>query len=281
MRNMLNFLMKYSTWFVFAFYVLVSLILLFSFNTYQGAVYLTSANAVTGSVNEATSEITGYFNLRKINESLQASNAALENKVLNLTNEINHLKTLVDDSVRYAGLPPRFDYVTAAVINNSTRRPRNYFTINKGRADGIAPGMGVVDQNGVVGIVNVCGNHTSRVISVLTKDQPFSVKIKGTQFVGSLAWKENDAQSAWVEEIPRHARYRIGDTIVTSGFSTAFPEGIPVGTVMAQVKSGDSNFFTLKVHLSSDFNHLSTVRVIKDSLKPELDMLQRFDRKEE
>ncbi len=139
MRNLLNFLMKYSTWFVFAFYVLVSLILLFSFNTYQGAVYLTSANAVTGSVNEATSEITGYFNLRKINESLQASNAALENKVLNLTNEINHLKTLVDDSVRYAGLPPRFDYVTAAVINNSTRRPRNYFTINKGRADGIAP----------------------------------------------------------------------------------------------------------------------------------------------
>ena len=116
---------------------------------------------------------------------------------------------------------------------------------------------------------------------MLTKDQPFSVKIKGTQFVGSLAWKENDAQSAWVEEIPRHARYRIGDTIVTSGFSTAFPEGIPVGTVMAQVKSGDSNFFTLKVHLSSDFNHLSTVRVIKDSLKPELDMLQRFDRKEE
>jgi len=281
MRNLLNFLMKYSTWFVFAFYVLVSLILLFSFNTYQGSVYMTSANAVTGTVNEATSEITGYFSLKKINESLQESNAALENRVLNLTNEIKHLKTLVDDSVAYAGLPPRFDYVTAAVINNSTRHPRNYFTINKGKADGIAPGMGVVDQNGVVGIVNVCGRHTSRVISVLTKEQNFSVRLKGTQFVGTLAWKENDPQSAWVEEVPRHARYRVGDTIVTSGFSTSFPEGIPVGTVMSQVRNSESNFFTLKIRLSSDFNNLSTVRVIKDDLKPELDMLQTFDRKEE
>lgn len=281
MRNLLNFLMKYSTWFVFAFYVLVSLILLFSFNTYQGSVYMTSANAVTGTVNEATSEITGYFSLKKINESLQESNAALENRVLNLTNEIKHLKTLVDDSVAYAGLPPRFDYVTAAVINNSTRHPRNYFTINKGKADGIAPGMGVVDQNGVVGIVNVCGRHTSRVISVLTKEQNFSVRLKGTQFVGTLAWKENNPQSAWVEEVPRHARYRVGDTIVTSGFSTSFPEGIPVGTVMSQVRNSESNFFTLKIRLSSDFNNLSTVRVIKDDLKPELDMLQTFDRKEE
>lgn len=281
MRNLLNFLMKYSTWFVFTFYVLVSLILLFSFNTYQGSVYMTSANAVTGTVNEATSEITGYFSLKKINESLQESNAALENRVLNLTNEIKHLKTLVDDSLAYAGLPPRFDYVTASVINNSTRHPRNYFTINKGHSDGIAPGMGVVDQNGVVGIVNVCGKRTSRVISVLTKEQNFSVRLKGTQFVGTLAWKENDPQSAWVEEVPRHARYRVGDTIVTSGFSTSFPEGIPVGTVMSQVRNSESNFFTLKIRLSSDFNNLSTVRVIKDDLKPELDMLQTFDRKEE
>lgn len=254
--------------------------LLFSFNIYQRSVWLTSANAVSSTVNGATSEVTRYFNLRQINQSLQTSNAELENRVLNLTNELQHLRAMTDDSIAYAGLPPRFGYVAASVINNSTRHPRNYFTINRGKSDGLVPGMGVVDQNGVVGIINVCGNHTARVISLLTKDQHFSVKLKGTTFVGSLAWKENDPRTAWVEEIPRHAYYHIGDTVVTSGFSTTFPEGIPVGTVMSQVRSTDGNFFTLKIRLTSDFNNLGTVRVIKDNLKTELDSLRAFDRKE-
>ena len=254
--------------------------LLFSFNTYQRSVWLASANAVSSTVNGATSEVTRYFNLRQINQSLQTSNAELENRVLNLTNELQHLRAMTDDSIAYAGLPPRFGYVAASVINNSTRHPRNYFTINRGKSDGLVPGMGVVDQNGVVGIINVCGNHTARVISLLTKDQHFSVKLKGTTFVGSLAWKENDPRTAWVEEIPRHAYYHIGDTVVTSGFSTTFPEGIPVGTVMSQVRSTDGNFFTLKIRLTSDFNNLGTVRVIKDNLKTELDSLRAFDRKE-
>ncbi len=273
--------MKYSTWAIFLLYVLLSLILLFSFNNYQKAIWLTSANSVSNTINGLTSEVTGYFNLRSINASLQASNAELENKVLNLTNELRNLKALTDDSVVYKGLPPRFGYVAASVINNSTRHPRNYFTINRGLADGIKPGMGVVDQNGVVGIVNVCGQHTARVISLLTKDQHFSVKLKDTQYVGSLAWKENDPKTAWIEEIPRHARYKIGDTIVTSGFSTTFPEGIPVGIVMSPVHNSDGNFFTLKIRLNSDFHNLSTVRVIKDNLKSELDSLSQFDRQED
>lgn len=281
MRNLLNFLRRYSTWFVFTFYVLVSLILLFTFNDYQGAVYLTSANSVTSAVNKATAGVTGYFSLRSINESLQESNAMLENQVLNLTEEVKHLRTLIDDSVHYAGLPPRFNYTVASVINNSTRHPRNYFTIDKGSADGVAPGMGVVDQNGVVGIVNVAGRHTARVISVLTKGQRFSVKLKGTQYVGSLSWRENDPNTIWVEEIPRHARYHIGDTIVTSGFSTTFPEGIPVGTVMSQVRNADGNFFTLKIRLASNMGNLSTVRVLRDALKTELDSLTTFDRNED
>ncbi len=280
MRNLLNFLIRYSTWFVFTFYVLVSFVLLFTFNSYQGAVYLTSANALTSAINEKMSEVTSYFNLRTVNEQLQTRNAALEGKILNLNNELKHLKTLIDDTVKYAGLPPRFDFESAYVINNSTRHPRNYFTINRGRLDGIEPGMGVVDQNGVVGIVNICGSHTSRVVSVLTKDQHFSVKIKGTNYVGSLTWKGNDPHTAWVEEIPRHSRFHVGDTIVTSGFSTTFPEGIQVGTIMSQVKNNDNNFFTLKIRLGSDFAHLGTVRVLKDQLKAELDSLQTFDRKD-
>lgn len=281
MRNILGFIIRYSKWFIFTLYVILSLLLLVQNNSYQQSVYLTSANAVTGGIYGAWSEVTGYFHLKTINESLQASNADLQNQVLNLKNRISELSTAISDTVKVPGQVDRFGYVSASVINNDTRHPRNYITINKGYADGIRPGMGVVDQNGVVGMVNVAGPHLSRIISLLNETQHFSVKIKDTSYIGSLTWEGRDATVAYVEELPRHAEYQIGDTVVTSGFSTTFPEGIPVGTILNRVRSNDDSFFKLKVKLSSDFKALSTVRVIRDIYKTEVDSLATMDIKTE
>lgn len=277
MKNLIHFIMRYSAWFVFTFYVIISLVLLFTGNNYQRAVYLTSANVVTGSIYKGASQVTGYFNLKSINRDLQANNALLQNEVLNLKNQLAHYKVLSSDSLLPMGYPDRFGYVAAAVINNNTSHPKNFFTIDKGSLDGIKSGMGVVDHNGITGIVNVTGPHMSRVISLLNEAQHFSVKLKDTEFVGSLSWKGGDPTIGYVEEMPRHAAYIIGDTIVTSGYSTTFPEGIPVGTVLARVKSGDDSFFTLKIKLASNFRSLSTVRVIKDIYKSEIDSLSTFD----
>lgn len=201
----------------------------------------------------------------------------LENEVLNLRHQIAEYQTLLSDSAIASVKPDRFDYVAATVLSNTINHPKNYFSINKGSKDGIKSGMGVVDQNGVVGIVNVTGNHTARVISLLNETQHFSVKLKGTKFVGSLSWKGGDPSIAYVEEMPRHAKYNAGDTIVTSGYSLTFPEDIPVGVVMNRIKGRDDNFFILKVRLNSDFRSLSTVRVIKDEFKADLDSLKVYD----
>lgn len=277
MRNLLNFLIRYSTWFVFTFYVLISVVLLVLGNRYRQSVYLSSANIVSGSIYNGTSQVTGYFHLKSINESLQASNAQLQNEVLNLKNEIDQYKVLLSDTLKPHPSKDRYDYIAAAVINNNTRHPKNYFTIDRGSLDGVDRGMGVVDQNGVVGIVNVTGPHMARVISLLNETQHFSVKLKDTSYVGSLNWKGEDATIAYVEEIPRHVEYQIGDTVVTSGYSTTFPEGIPVGTILNRVRSQDDSFFTFKVRLMPDFRALSTVRVIKDIYKQEIDSLSNFD----
>ncbi len=277
MRNLLNFLIKYGTWFLFIFYVLLSCVLLFSHNSYRESVYLTSANIVTSSIYDTMSQITGYFHLRGINESLQASNARLENEVLNLRHQLAESISLIPDSSRAELVKNRFDYIPATVVNNSVRHPRNYFSINKGRLDGIKPGMGVVDQNGVAGIINVVGTHTARAISLLNETQHFSVKLKGTNYIGSLSWKGSDPAVAYVSEIPRHASFHTGDTIVTSGYSTTFPGDIPVGTVLNRIRGNDDNFYIFKVRLFSDFKALSTVRVIKDDFKQELDSLTTFD----
>lgn len=278
MRNLIQFLIRYSSWFVFIFYVLLSCVLLFKGNAYQQSVFLTSANGVSTAINGTIHDVDSYFHLAETNRRLEAVNAAQQAEILNLRDKLAHVLTLVPDSSRNRNFNiDRFRFIPATVMNNSTHHPRNYFTINKGRLDGVEPGMGVVDNDGIVGIVNVAGDHTARIISVLNRSQRFSVKVKGTDFVGSLTWKSNDPTIATVEEIPRHARFRVGDTIVTSGFSTTFPEGIPVGIVMSRSRGADDNYFSLRVRLSSNFSHLNTVRVLRDQLKAELDSLSGFD----
>lgn len=276
MRNLIEFILKYSSWFVFSFFMILSIAMLISNGRYHSSVWFTSANSVSSKVYGVSNGISGYFHLRSINQELQQSNASLENEVLRLRHELEEYKSLVGDSVDISDTK-RYDFVLATVLNNSTRHPRNYFTINKGSLDGVEEGLGVVDQNGIVGIVNVSGENTARIISILNNTQRISVKLKDTQMVGSLVWKGNDPRVAYVEEIPRHAVYSVGDTVVTSGFSTTFPADIPVGTVMSRVRSADDNFYILKIRLASDFNNLSTVRVLKDAYKAQLDSLTSFD----
>lgn len=256
---------------LFAIYVVVSCMLLFGSNPYQHSVYLTSANSVSASLYNASNNVTQYFNLREINEDLQHRNADLELEILSLKdrlekyNEAKLAAEYVPDSIF-----SRYDFIVAHVINNSTIRPHNYLTINKGSLDGIKPDMGVVDQNGVVGKVNVVGPHSARVISLLNDNLRISCKIRGSQQVGSLVWGGDDSRYALLRELPRHATFHKGDTIVTSGFSTTFPEGVPVGVIEREMKEIDDNFFTLRVKLFTDFSQLSTVRIINDKMAEEL-----------
>lgn len=238
---------------------------------------MSSANRVTGSLYGVSSEITGYFNLKEINRDLEENNARLENEVLNLRHQLAELRTLHSDTLDFSDSNIRYDYIPATVINNNVRHPKNYFSINRGSEDGIKIGQGVVDHNGVVGIVNVTGKKTARVISLLNESQRFSVKLKNTNYIGSLVWKGGDPAIAYMEEVPRHTKFHVGDTVVTSGFSLSFPSDIPVGTVMNRIKGSDDNFYILKVRLTPDFKNLSTVRVIKDNFKESLDSLSNYD----
>ena len=276
MRNLIEFILKYSSAFIFTILFVISLALLFSNGRFHSSVWFTSANYLSTKVYGIGNGVTSYFNLRSINSSLQQSNAQLENEVLNLRTQLARYRSLVNDSVDHSGTH-RFDYVLGTVLNNSTRHPRNYFTIDKGASDGIKSGMGVVDQNGVVGIVNVTGPTTSRIISVLNSNQHISVRLKNSNVIGSLTWKQGDPAYAYMEEVARHSTYAKGDTVVTSGYSTSFPADIPVGLVMGRIKTPGDNSYTLLVKLASDFNTLSTVRVLKDVYKEELDSLSTFD----
>ena len=232
MNDLINFLVKYSKWFVFIIYVIISCILLFTSNPYQHHIYLTSAGAMASSIYKGANNVTSYFHLHDINEDLQSQCANLELEVLALRDKIRlyEEKYNIDSTEAPEGLR-NYDFILAHVINNSINKPYNYITINKGSKDGIKPEMGIVDQNGVVGIVNLVGENSSRVISLLNPNLRLSCKIKGNDNFGSLVWDQESPTEAVLEELPRHTVFQKGDTVVTSGYSAVFPQGIPIGQI--------------------------------------------------
>ncbi len=227
---------------------------------------MTSAGAIAGGLHDISSNITGYFSLRDINDDLQRQTAELQAEVLTLREQVRRYREdELQDSLRQVDSIGRFDFIIATVINNSISRPYNYVTINKGRLDGIRPEMGVMDQNGVVGVVNVVSDHYARIISLLNPNFRLSCKLRGSDTFGSLVWDGNDPTSAILEELPKHTIFHEGDTIVTSGFSAVFPEGLPVGIISGTARGADDNFFTLKIKLLTDLTALSTVKIISNT----------------
>lgn len=276
MRNLIDFFVRYSSWILYLLYVVICCILLFDRNPFQHHVFMTSAGGVSSTLYDATNSVTSYFNLREINDDLQRQNARLESELLAMRSQLeNYQERYYGDTMTVDEPMIQCDFIIARAINNSIHRPKNYITINKGRLDSIRPEMGIVDQNGVVGIVNIVTDNYARAISVLNPDFSLQCKVKGNDAFGSLVWDGKDYREAILQEIPRHTVYEQGDTIVTSGHSAIFPEGIPVGTIIGDEKTIDDNFRTLRIRLFTDFSRLSTVRVISNAHLNELKEVEK------
>ncbi|MCK9160621.1 MAG: rod shape-determining protein MreC [Bacteroidaceae bacterium] len=263
MRNLLNFLAKYSYWFLFLVLETLSLALLFRFNRYQQGRFFTSSNYVAGKVYDASNEFTSYFNLRSINDGLLDRNMILSKQVINLRRaledyrldsvEINSIEKMLPDSTKL---------IKAHVIRNSLNMVDNYITLDKGKLDGVKKEMGIVNGEGVVGIVYLTSRKYAVAISLLNSKSSVSCKILGTNYFGYLKWEYGNTRYAFLKELPRHASFSLGDSIVTSGYSSVFPEGIMVGTIEDMTNSGDGFSTVLKVKLSTDFGKLGDVRII-------------------
>lgn len=263
MRNLLNFLVKYNYWFLFIFLEVVSLGLLFRFNNYQQGAFFTSANVVVGKIYEGTSMVSSYFHLKTTNEDLLERNSLLEQRISILESK---LKDFQSDSLRIPAIldlsETDYDIFKARVIKNSINKADNYLTLNKGSLDGIRADMGVVDGRGVVGIVYMTSPSYSVVISLLNSKSIIGCKITSSDYFGFLSWEGNDSRFAYLKDLPRHAEFNLGDTVVTSGHSTVFPEGVMVGTIDDMENSNDGLSYNLKIKLSADFGKLSDVRVL-------------------
>ena len=254
MRNLLDFLYKYHHWLVFVLLEVVSVVLLFKYNSYQNSVWFTSANAVAGKVYEMESKLTSYMAMAELNEQLTLRNIYQER-------QLDQLRRLYAEATKDTTAAEReelaflsnYQLIPAKVVENSIHKAENLITIDKGRKDG------------VVGVVYLVSDHYSVVISALNAaSSRISCSIRNRGYFGYLHWYGGDPSVAYVEDVPRHAKFNLGEWMVTSGFSSIFPSGVQVGKIEQVYNSSDGLSYKLKVRLSTDFGNLRDVVVISD-----------------
>ena len=274
MWSLFRYLQRHHAFILFLLLEIIAFVLIFSNNDFQRAMYLNSANRISGSIYSKTSSIVDYFHLSSVNRELSEENSRLRQQLSHYISSGTDPDTLLRkqfaDSLAY-------DYIPARVINNSVTRQHNYITLDKGARDGVEPDMGVVTPSGVAGVIIHTSESFSTAISLLNLRWNVSAKLKRNNYFGSLAWDGKDYRYALLNEIPFHVDLLKGDTIVSSGFSSIFPEGLKMGVVEDFKKEGGDNFYYIKVRLSVDFKSLSYVEIFRNTYKKEIEELEKLN----
>ena len=278
MQNILFLVFKYGGFLLFLLLEGFCMYLVVQYNHRQQEIYVSSANEWSGAVYSQYDNLVKYTNLSSVADSLAAENAALRATLRNAQFE----KTLLRDtaSTKLDSFVQQYTFVAAKVINNSVSNNNNFITINRGSSDGVKVGMGVISSNGVVGIVRGVSAHFAQIMSILHKQTRVSASLKHNSYFGSLVWRGNDPQFATLEDIPKHADMKAGDTIQASGLSTIFPGGLMIGTVESFRNKAGSNFYSIQVKLSCDMSNLQYVYVVDNLFKKEQAELEKEHRNE-
>lgn len=266
MRNLIRFILNNNFFILFLLFEIVAVFLVVQNNNYQKAFAFNFTRNVSGYIDSNVFSFNKYLNLLEINEALVEENTLLRNSLLSSFKQ----KVADGENAEFDSVWTQYyNFIPARVIRNSVNKQNNFINLNKGSLHGIHPDMAVISGTGAVGIVTGVSEHFSTVIPLLNIDLRLSSKLKGTNYFGSLHWDGSEPGSAVLNEIPHHVVMNHGDTIVTSGFSAIFPEGILVGTI-DEFDIEDGNFYTIRVNLSTNFRKLNYVYVIENLFKEEL-----------
>ena len=269
MQQIIFFFIRNKNFLLFAVLFTISVALTIQTHNYHNDKFISSSNFVTGGVYTFRNNITLYFNLSKENEKLLQENLMLR-KRLDQFKEVVVFEKL-DSTV----LPNKYEYFTARVINNNYSKTKNQLTLDKGSKDSIKIDLGVISSRGIVGIVSDVSENYSTVQSILNTKSRINAKHKNSSHFGSLKWDTKDPNVAQLVDIPRLAELKKGDTIVTGGRSTIFPEGLLIGTVKDFHLDEDDNYYQVNVQLFNDMTSLENVYLIENNEAKEILELEK------
>ncbi len=272
MKVVITFLIRNVYVLIFILLQGIALSLVVNYNPFQRGAFMASSNAAASNLFFVTNGISDYFALKSKNESLANENTLLKNQVALLTEKLSQDEVFSFDDLTIG--TNTYSYISAKVINKTTGQIQNYLTLNRGAKDGIEPQMGVISANGLVGQVSSVSDHFAVVIPIINNKTKVSALLTHGKYAGSLSWNGKDPRYALLEGIPHHVKVAKGDTLVTSGYSSIYPQGIVIGTVREFEKENASNNYYIQVWLSTDFYTLSHVDVVRYKYKAERDSLE-------
>lgn len=269
MKEIIKLILKYHFTIIFILLEIVSFSLIIRHNEYQRAIFSQNASTLFGNISSMTTDVKDYFRLKEINKTLANENIQLKKRLeaIEVLRDTVVRGTIVQDSL------PVYDYTGAKVVNATFNRMKNYITIDRGRKNFIEKEMGVASPDGVVGLIQDISENYSIVIPLINVASRISAKIKKNNYYGSLQWDGDNYRYSYLNDVPYHVEVAEGDTVVTSGLSKIFPEGIVVGYVES-VDKETANFLKIKVRLAVDFKRLSHVYVIDNDKKNEQNLLE-------
>ncbi len=270
MRSLFRFLLR--NYFVMMFLALevISFSLMVSYNNYQRVTFINSSNDMVGTIYERFSHFDDYFSLSRTNARLAAENASLRKQLQMRVALQEKYPVNRPDTVE----APAYYFTSAKVISNSVNKQFNYITLNKGSRQGIKPDMGIICADGVVGVITNVSPNYSTGLSLLNKRFSIPAKITKNNYFGNLVWDGEHSNTADLKEIPFHIMVNVGDTVVTSGYSSIFPEGIMIGIISNWNQETGTNFYNIKVDLSTNFRTLKYVEVVRNTKQSELKKLE-------
>jgi len=277
MRNLLIFITKYNAFFLFVIFEVISLVIYINYNSFQKATFITSTNNVTGGLYARVNQFYDYLTLKNVNDNLALENARLRNQLKSSF----YVDSLGKHKVADTTYKQQYEYIVAKVIDNSINRSNNYITINRGSKQGIKKGMGVICGSGIVGKVVYVSDHFAVVQSLLHRDSQFSAMLANTKEIGTIEWNDElDPHKGILKDVNNNAQPKIGELVVTSGYSL-FPAGIPIGRVSSLHTKGGGYSLNLEVTLAVDFGKLQYVNVVDNKFALEQTGLEAQEKKNE
>lgn len=270
MQQIINFFIKNSSKLLFLLLLTISLVLIIQTHSFHKSSFISSANGVTGFVYDKINNTKEFLHLKDENKTLADENAKLRELLYNSVGPTDSLEVLK----RFPTPSDEFDVIPAKVIRNSFNLKENYLTIKGGTKQGIKADLGVINSNGVLGIIERASNGYATVQSILNTESRINAKIKGANHFGTLQWDGKNTGYVQLTDIPRLADIFKGDTIVTGGISTIFPENIPIGVIEKAYTNETSNYYTINVRLFNDMTNIGYVYVIKNKDSEEIQELE-------
>lgn len=269
MQQIINFIIRNKNFLLFLLLFGISILFTVQSHSYHKSKFINSANLLTGGVYNSINNISGYFNLKSQNQLLVEENTRLRSL---LRNSIIKLDSTFIDSLSF---DETYKFYNANIIKNSYSLTNNFLTINKGKNDSIKQDFGVISSKGIIGIIDKTSANYGTVLSILNTTSRISAQLKKTNHFGTLTWNGKSPQLIQLIDIPKVAKFKVGDTIITSGRSSIFPKKIDIGTVESFKLDDAENYYQIEVKLFNDMTNIEHVYIIENIEVKEITNLEK------